>query len=170
VDRAGGFFGTDAKIGEYVCDCSDIDDVLVILRSGAYMITPVQEKRFYDKDILHIGVYNRNDDRTTYNIIYRDGRTGTSYAKRCAIGSLIRDREYNLTQGAPGSSVLYLSVNPNGEAETVFIAADVDDRVLGPLLAACREKGIVPERTATKAELGERARLDVSAAAVATLR
>lgn len=132
VDREGGFFGTDAKIGEYVCDCSDIDDVLVILRSGAYMITPVQEKRFYDKDILHIGVYNRNDDRTTYNIIYRDGRTGISYAKRCAIGSLIRDREYNLTQGAPGSSVLYLSVNPNGEAETVYVALIVPLKMKNP--------------------------------------
>ena len=132
VDRKDGFFGTDLKDAEYVGECSDIDDVLVILRSGRYMITPVAGKKFFDKDILHIGVYNRADGRTTYNVIYRDGRNSVTYVKRCAIGSLIRDREYNLTQGSPGSSILYMSVNPNGEAEVVRVSLVVPLKMKNP--------------------------------------
>lgn len=121
VDRENGFFGTDSKLGEYVCDCSDIDDIIVILRSGKYMIAPVQEKRFYGPDIIHLDVYNRNDKRTIYNLAYVDGVSGISYVKRCAIGALIREREYDLTQGTPSSRIHYLSVNPNGEAEVIEI-------------------------------------------------
>lgn len=119
VDRANGFIGTDSKLGEFVCDCSDIDDALVILRSGEYTITAIAEKKFVGEEIIHVGVYKRNNERTCYNVIYIDGVSGITYVKRCAITSVIRDRVYNLTQGTAGSSVLYLSVNPNGEAEVV---------------------------------------------------
>ena len=120
VDRVGGFFGTDLKGGDFVCDCSDIDEIIVILRDGRYMITLVNEKRFFDKDILYINVFKRNDQRTIYNVIYSD-TYGTSYVKRCAITGVIRDKEYNLTSGEPKSRILYMSVNPNGEAECVRV-------------------------------------------------
>ena len=120
VDREAGFFGTDLKGGELVCDCSDIDEIIVILRDGRYMISVVSEKRFFDKDSLYINVFKRNDQRTIYNVIYSD-TYGTSYVKRCAITGIIRDKEYNLTSGEPKSRILYMSVNPNGEAECVRI-------------------------------------------------
>lgn len=119
VDRENGFWGTDSKLGEFVCDCSDIDDALVILRTGEYSISGIAEKKFAGKGIAHIGVYKRNDTRTSYNIAYIDGVSGITFVKRCQIASLIRDREYNLTQGTQGSRILYLSVNPNSEAEVI---------------------------------------------------
>lgn len=132
VDREAGFFGSDLRGGEFVCDCSDIDDVIVILRSGKYMITPLQEKRFFDKDIVYINVFTRDDERTIYNVAYRDGKTGVSYVKRCAITSLIRDREYDLTQGTPGSYLHYLTVNSNGEAETVHVSLSLPVKMKNP--------------------------------------
>lgn len=128
LDAEGGFLGTDSKIGPNVCDCSDIDDVLVILKSGRYMIVPVQEKRFVGKEIVHAAIYNRHDPRTIYNLVYLDGSTKISYVKRCSIQSLIREKEYDLTQGSAGSKLLYLSVNANGEAETIEVR--VSDRNL----------------------------------------
>lgn len=128
LDAEGGFLGTDSKIGPYVCDCSDIDDVLVILKSGRYMIVPVQEKRFVGKEIVHAAIYDRHDQRTIYNVAYYDGSTKISYVKRCGIQSLIREKEYDLTQGTAGSKLLYLSVNANGEAETIEVR--VSDRNL----------------------------------------
>lgn len=119
VDRENGFFGTDSKLGEFVNDCSDIDDALIILRTGEYVISGIAEKKFAGKDIIHIDVYKRNDKRTSYNLAYIDGVSGVTYVKRCQITSLIRDKEYNLTQGTEGSKILYLSVNPNGEAEVI---------------------------------------------------
>ena len=104
-----------------VCDCSDIDDVIVILRDGRYVITKVAEKKFVDKNIYYIGVFKRNDERTIYNILYRDGKGGAIMMKRCAIKGITRDKEYDLTKGTPKSDILYLSVNPNGEAEVLKI-------------------------------------------------
>ncbi|MBN2212760.1 MAG: DNA gyrase/topoisomerase IV subunit A [Bacteroidales bacterium] len=121
VNRAEGFIGTSLKKDELVCDCSDIDDVIVIRRDGSYQITRVSEKFFAGKDIMHVAVFKKNDARTIYNIVYRDGKTGVTYMKRCAITGLTRDKEYNLTRGTPGSKILYLSINPNGEAEVVRV-------------------------------------------------
>ena len=123
VDRAEGFFGIgkSMKDAEFVCDCSDIDDVIVILKDGRYVITKVSDKAFFDKNIYYIGVFKRNDERTIYNVLYRDGRGGAIMMKRCAIKSITRDKEYDLTKGTPKSEILYMSVNPNGEAEVLKI-------------------------------------------------
>ena len=123
VDRAEGFYGIGKgmKDAEFVCDCSDIDDVIVILKDGRYKITKVDDKAFFDKNIYYIGVFKRNDERTIYNVLYRDGRGGAIMMKRCAIKSITRDKEYDLTKGTPKSEILYMSVNPNGEAEVLKI-------------------------------------------------
>ncbi len=123
VDRAEGFFGIGAamKKDEFVCDCSDIDDVIVITKEGKYIITKVSEKAFFAKNIYYIGVFKRNDERTIYNVLYRDGRNGPLMMKRCAIKGITRDRQYDLTKGTPRSEILYMSVNPNGEAEVLKI-------------------------------------------------
>ncbi|MFO7659108.1 MAG: DNA gyrase/topoisomerase IV subunit A [Bacteroidales bacterium] len=121
VNREEGFIGTSLKKDEYVCDCSDIDDIIVIKRDGSYQILKITDKAFVGKDIIHTTVFKKNDSRTIYNIIYREGKTGVTYMKRCAITGLMRDKEYFLTQGSPGSKILYLSANPNGEAEIIKI-------------------------------------------------
>lgn len=121
VNRSEGFIGTGLKRDEYVADCSDIDDVIVFLRDGSMIITKVDEKKFIGKDIIHIAIFDRNDKRTIYNIIYRDGKSGPSYVKRFNVTSVTRDRAYPLTQDKPGSQILYFSCNPNGEAEVVTI-------------------------------------------------
>ena len=123
VDRAERFYGIGKgmKDAEFVCDCSDIDDVIVILKDGRYRITKVDDKAFFDKNIYYIGVFKRNDERTIYNVLYRDGRGGAIMMKRCAIKSITRDKEYDLTKGTPRSEILYMSVNPNGEAEVLKI-------------------------------------------------
>lgn len=123
VDREGGFFGIGAamKKDEYVCDCSDLDDIIVFTRSGNYMVTRVSDKAFYAPGIQYIGVFKRNDERTIYNILYRDGDKGPVMMKRCYIKGVTRDKEYSATKGTPGSRILYMSVNPNGEAEVLKI-------------------------------------------------
>jgi len=121
VNRAEGFVGTGLKKDEYVCDCSDIDDIIVILRNGKYYIRKVQEKDFFGKDIVYAGVYKKNDKRTIYNVVYRDGLNGDIMMKRCAITGTTRDREYDITKGTPGSQILWLSVNPNGETEVLKV-------------------------------------------------
>ena len=123
VDRAEGFFGfgKSMKDSEFVCDCSNLDDVIIILKDGRYKITKISEKAFFDKGIYYIGIYKRNDERTIYNMLYRDGRGGAIMMKRCAIKSVTRDKEYDLTKGTAKSELLYLSVNPNGEAEILKI-------------------------------------------------
>lgn len=121
VNREEGFIGTGLKKDEYVADCSDIDDVIVFLRDGKMMITKVDDKKFVGKDIIHIAVFDKNDKRTIYNMIYRDGKSGASFVKRFNVSGVTRDKEYDLTQGKPGSQVLYFSANPNGEAEVVTI-------------------------------------------------
>jgi topoisomerase-4 subunit A len=129
VNRAEGFIGTGLKKDEYVCDCSDIDDIIVIRKDGKFFITKVSEKQFVGKDIEFAGVFKKNDERTIYNVIYRDGENGTTYIKRCAITGLMRGKEYTLTKGESGSRILYLSVNPNGEAETVKVTLKPRPRV-----------------------------------------
>jgi topoisomerase IV subunit A len=116
-----GFIGTGLKKDEFVCDCSDIDDVIVIRKDGVYLITKVADKVFVGNDILYAQVFLKNDERTIYNIVYQDGKDGPLLAKRCAISGLTRDKEYNLTRGTPGSKIVYLSVNPNGEAEVINV-------------------------------------------------
>lgn len=116
-----GFIGTGLKKDEFICDCSDIDDILVIRKDGVYLITKVDDKIFVGNDILHVGVFLKNDERTIYNIVYQDGKDGNLMAKRCAVSGLTRDKEYNLTRGTAGSKIVYLSVNPNGEAEVIKV-------------------------------------------------
>ncbi|MGV3459441.1 MAG: DNA gyrase/topoisomerase IV subunit A [Flavobacterium sp.] len=121
VNREEGFIGTGLKKDEYVADCSDIDDVIVFLRDGSMMVTKVDVKTFVGKDIIHVSVFDKNDKRTIYNMIYRDGKSGPSYVKRFNVSGVTRDKAYDLTQEKPGSQVLYFSCNPNGEAEVVTI-------------------------------------------------
>lgn len=123
VDREEGFFGigNSMKKAEYVCDCSDIDDVIIFNKEGKYIVTKVSDKAFFSKGIYYIGVFKKNDDRKIYNVIYRDGKNGYIMMKRCAITSITRDREYDITKGTPGSAILYMSVNPNGEAEVLKV-------------------------------------------------
>jgi topoisomerase IV subunit A len=121
VDREEGFAGLGLKKAEYVCDCSDIDDIIVFRRDGTLMVSKVSEKTFIGKDIIHIDVFKRNDERTTYNLVYRDGQSGNNYVKRFAVIGVTRDKEYNLTKGTAGSKVLYFTANPNGEAEVVKV-------------------------------------------------
>ena len=121
VNRKEGFIGTSLRRDEYVTDCSDIDDIICFTREGKMMVTKVEPKTFIGKDIIHVAVFKKKDKRTIYNMIYRDGKKGTSYIKRFAVTSVTRDREYDLTQGTKGSEVLYFTANPNGEAEVVTI-------------------------------------------------
>ena len=121
VNRQEGFIGTGLKKDEYVCDCSDIDDIIVIRKDGTYLITKVTEKQFVGKDVIHVQVFLRNDSRTIYNIAYQDGREGPYFVKRCALTGLTRDKEYNLGRGTAGTRILYMSANPNGEAEVIRV-------------------------------------------------
>lgn len=121
INREEGFIGTTLRRDEYICDCSAIDDVIIFYKDGRYIITKVQEKAFVGKDIIHIDIFKRNDERTIYNTAYRDGKTGITYVKRFAVTSITRDREYNVTQGTPKSEIIYFSANPNGEAEVLKI-------------------------------------------------
>ena len=121
VNREEGFVGTSLKRDEYVGDCSDIDDIIVFTKEGKMMVTKVDSKTFIGKDIIHVAVFKKKDKRTIYNMIYRDGKKGPSYIKRFAVTSMTRDREYDLTNGTKGSTGLYFSANPNGEAEVVTI-------------------------------------------------
>ena len=106
---------------EFICDCSDLSEIIVIHKDGKYVVTKVSEKAFFGKDILYVGLFDRNDQRTIYNVIYREGKTAVSYAKRFAVTSVTRDKEYDITQGTPGSQILWFTVNHNGEAETVKV-------------------------------------------------
>lgn len=121
VNRAEGFAGTGLKKDEYVCECSDLDDMVVFRRNGTFKVVKVGEKVFVGEDIIHVGIFKRNDERTIYNMVYSDGKDGVAYVKRFAIGGITRDKEYDLTQGKPGSTVLYFTANPNGEAEVVRV-------------------------------------------------
>lgn len=125
INREEGFIGTALKKDdnvEFVCNCSSIDDIIVFYKDGRYKVVKVQDKLFVDKNVLYVNVFKRNDDRTIYNVIYRHGGTdGIYYMKRFAVTGITRDKEYNVTQGAPGSRIMWFSVNPNGEAEVVKV-------------------------------------------------
>ena len=121
VNREEGFVGTSLKRDEYVCDCADIDDLIVFTRSGKMQVVKVDSKVFVEKDIIHVAVFKKKDNRTIYNAIYKDGKLGTSYIKRFAVTGVTRDKMYDITQAKPGSHLLYFSANPNGEAETVSV-------------------------------------------------
>ncbi len=121
INREEGMVGTSLKKDEYVCDCSDIDDIIAIRKDGTYLITKVSEKTFLGKNILHLSVFKKNDKRTIYNLVYRDGKNGAILVKRCAIFGITRDKDYCLTKGTEGSQILYLSVNPNGESEVLKV-------------------------------------------------
>lgn len=123
VNRAEGFFGigNSMRKDEFVCDCSDLDEVLVMTKDGRYKVTKIQDKDFFDKNIYYIGIFKRNDERTIYNILYRDGKAGAIMMKRCAIKGVTRDKVYDITKGTPKSEVIYMTVNPNGEAEILKV-------------------------------------------------
>ena len=121
INRAEGFIGTGLKKDEYVCNCSDIDEVILFYRNGTYKVVKVCEKMFVGKEILYLNVFKRNDNRTIYNVIYRDGKVGFNYIKRFAVTGVTRDKEYTVTKGTEGSRILYFSANENGEAETVKV-------------------------------------------------
>ncbi|MBK8489441.1 MAG: DNA gyrase/topoisomerase IV subunit A [Saprospirales bacterium] len=130
VNRQDGFIGHGLKKDEFVCDCSDIDDIIVFRRDGKCTVSRISEKTFVGKDIIYVAVWKKGDDRTTYHLVYLDGKSGRSFAKRFNITGITRDREYDLTTGDPKSKVLYFSVHPNGESELVTIQ----------LTAGCRAK------------------------------
>jgi topoisomerase-4 subunit A len=121
VNREEGFVGTGLKRDEYVCDCSDIDDIIVFTKNGKMMVTKVDTKTFVGKNIIHVAVFKKKDTRTIYNMIYRDGKGGPSYIKRFSVTSITRDREYDLVKDKAGTMVWYFSANPNGEAEVVTV-------------------------------------------------
>ena len=121
INREEGFVGTALKKDEFVCECSDIDDIIVFRKDGTYFVTRVADKISVGKDVLYVNVFKKNDKRTIYNVAYRDGRFGPSYVKRFSVTGVTRDKQYNLTKGTAGSRVLYFSANPNGEAEVVKV-------------------------------------------------
>ena len=121
INREEGFIGTGLKKDEYVCNCSNIDDIIIFYKDGKYKIVKVQEKMFVGKNILYLNVFKRNDVRTIYNVIYQDGRGGVFYMKRFAVTGVTRDKEYDLTKGKPGTKIHWFTANPNGEAEVVKV-------------------------------------------------
>ena len=129
INRNDGFIGTGLKKDEFVCNCSDIDDIIVFYRDGKYKVVKVAEKIFVGKNILHVQVFKKNDTRTIYNVVYRDGKRGSYYMKRFNVTSLAREKEYDLTQGTPGSRVVYFTCNPNGEAELIKVTLDPNPKI-----------------------------------------
>ena len=126
INRQEGFVGTGLKKDEFVCNCSDIDDIILFYRDGKYKVVKVADKIFVGKNVMHVQVFKKNDKRTIYNAVYRDGKKGYYFIKRFNVTSITRDKEYDLTMGTPGSRVMYFTANPNGEAETIKITLDLD--------------------------------------------
>ncbi len=129
INRTDGFIGTGLKKDEFVCNCSDIDDIIVFYKDGKYKVVKVADKIFVGKNILHVQVFKKNDIRTIYNTVYRDGKHGNYYMKRFNVTSLTRDKEYDLTQGTAGSKVIYFTCNPNGEAEVIKVTLDPNPKL-----------------------------------------
>lgn len=129
INREEGFIGTSLKKDEFVANCSDIDDVILFFRDGRYLVTPVADKKFVGKNILYVNVFKKNDKRTIYNVVYRDGKEGPHYIKRFAVTSIVRDREYDVTQGTPESRIVYFTANPNGEAEIIKVTLKPNPRI-----------------------------------------
>ena len=124
INRTDGFIGTGLKKDEFVCNCSDIDDIILFYREGKFKVIRVADKIFVGKNVLWLGVFKKNDQRTIYNMVYRDGKKGSYFIKRFNVPAITRDREYDLTAGTPGSRVVYFTANPNGEAEVIKITLD----------------------------------------------
>ena len=129
INRADGFIGMGLKKDEFVCNCSDIDDIIIFYKDGKYKVIRVAEKVFVGKNILHVAVFKKNDSRTIYNVVYRDGKKGWYFMKRFNVTSMTRDKEYDLTQGTPGSKVMYFTANPNGEAEVIKVTLDPNPKL-----------------------------------------
>ena len=121
INRQEGFIGTSLKKDEFICNCSDIDDIIIFYKDGKYKVIKVAEKIYVGKNVMYVAVYKRNDTRTIFNALYTDGRGGTTYMKRFAVTGVTRDKEYDITQGKPGSKIVWFTVNPNGEAEVLRI-------------------------------------------------
>ena len=124
INRADGFIGTGLKKDEFVCNCSDLDDIIIFYKDGKYKVIRVADKIFVGKNVLYLSVFKKNDSRTIYNTVYRDGKKGWYFIKRFNVTSMTRDKEYDLTQGTPGSKVMYFTANPNGEAEIIKVTLD----------------------------------------------
>ncbi len=129
INRTDGFIGTGLKKDEFVCNCSDLDDIIIFYKDGKYKVIRVAEKVFVGKGILYVAVFKKNDSRTIYNAVYRDGKKGWYFIKRFNVTSLTRDKEYDLTQGTQGSRVMYFSANPNGEAEVIKVTLDPNPKL-----------------------------------------
>ena len=129
INREEGFIGTGLKKDEFIANCSDIDDIIIFYRDGKFKIVRVQDKMFIGKNILYVNIFKKNDKRTIYNTVYRDGKDGYYYIKRFNVTAMTRDREYDLTQGTPGSKVVYFSANPNGEAEIIKVTLKPNPRI-----------------------------------------
>lgn len=128
IDRQEGFVGTGLKKNEFVCNCSDIDDIIIFYKNGKFKVVKVADKIFVGKNVIHVQVFKKNDKRTIYNVVYQDGKKGAYFIKRFNVTSITRDRDYDLTQGKPGSRVMYFTANPNGEAETIKVTLDPDPK------------------------------------------
>jgi len=129
INRQDGFIGTALKKDEYVCNCSDIDDIIIFYKDGKYKVLRVADKIFVGKNILHVSVFKKNDKRTIYNVVYRDGKAGKYFMKRFFVTGVVRDKEYDLTQGTPQSKVVYFTANPNGEAEVIKVTLEPSPRM-----------------------------------------
>ncbi len=140
INRNDGFIGTGLKKDEYVCNCSDIDDIILFYKDGKYKVVRVAEKLFVGKNVMWLGVFKKNDKRTIYNAVYRDGRQGPYYIKRFNITGITRDRENDLTLGTPGSKVMYFTVNPNGEAEVIKVTLDASVQATNPRMSIFMER------------------------------
>ena len=134
INRAEGFIGTSLKKDEFVTNCSDMDDIILFYKDGKYKIVKVSEKLFVGKNVIHIDVFKKNDKRTIYNVVYRDGKNGIHYMKRFAATGMTRDREYDLTQGTPGSKIAYFTSNPNGEAEVIKVILKPNPRLRNSII------------------------------------
>ena len=140
INRNDGFIGTGLKKDEFVCNCSDIDDIVLFYKDGKYKVVRVAEKLFVGKNVLWLGVFKKSDKRTIYNVVYRDGKKGPCYIKRFNITGITRDREYDLTQGTPGSNVMYFTANPNGEAEVIKVTLDASVQAQNPRMSIFLER------------------------------
>ena len=140
INRNEGFIGTSLKKDEFVCNCSDIDDIVIFYKDGKYKVIRVAEKVFVGKNVLHVQVFKKNDKRTTYNVVYRDGKKGPYFIKRFNIPSLTRDKEYDITQGTPGSKIMYFTANANGEAEVIKITLDASVQATNPRMSIFLER------------------------------
>jgi topoisomerase-4 subunit A len=129
INREEGFIGTALKKDEFVANCSDIDDVILFYKDGKYKVVRVSDKMFVGKNVLHVDIFKKNDKRTIYNVVYRDGKDGNYYIKRFNITAITRDKEYDLTQGKPGSRIVYFTANANGEAEVIKITLKPNPRI-----------------------------------------